>query len=190
MYEFIVNKENGVFHVIIAMPYGHRNDYDDFHKSIYPVKVIDNDYGKIIVACDATTILQQLVLTNLELFDKRQHIDFNYLKDVYVKKVDELLKKSKIYAQKPEYNIIVISEGKAYQIFSDNGYIKEDDRLISTLRVAALYNGTFPEEKEHGKPFLEKIFNLYKLAEKEDVFPALYINTKDYRPIILRRTKL
>ena len=187
MYSFALTKEEGVFHLLIEIPSVVRIDYDNYyHKSNLPLRVITTDFGKVIIACDTNAIYQQLILTNLQFFDRHSHIDYNYIDKVYSKRIDELLSSNKQCVEKYEYSILIIAEGKSYQLYSD-GYIKEDDRLISTMPVGTIYNGIFDLENKHGKDFLIKVFYLYEIANKDFAFPAVYINTKTFNPLIIRR---
>lgn len=189
-YSFALTKEGEIFHLLIEIPSVVRNDYDDrIHKSNLPVRVINTDFGKTIIACDTNAIYQQLILTNLHFFDKHSHIDYKYIDKVYAKKIDELLCSNKQCVEKNEYSILIISEGKAFQLYS-NGYIKEDSRLISTVSLGSIYNGLYNLEKKHDKDFLIKVFSLYEISNKDIAFPAVYINTKTYNPLVLRSKRL
>ena len=47
-------------------------------------RIVDNDFGKIIITARGQYRSNQIILTNTQLFDKKAHIDFAYLKDKYI----------------------------------------------------------------------------------------------------------
>jgi len=190
MPNFIVNKEDGIYHILFETSYGNRIPYDDkISPSDYPFRIINTDYGKTFIGVNANTLYLQKILTNLNLFPKKERIDYNYIRNVLSKKIEDLVKQVPLVAKSLEYWVIIIQEGRAYELFSD-GYIKEDDTLVSIEGLATHYEGNYPLYKEHGLGFLIKTFETYDLNYNDSLFPAVYINTKTFKPKVIGRKKV
>ncbi|MCQ2799938.1 MAG: hypothetical protein MJ228_04180 [Bacilli bacterium] len=189
MGRFILNKEDGVHQLLISTSFESVNEVDgDVHKSNLPFRVVKNKYGKILVACDSIPIYSQVILTNLSLFDKNEHIDFDYLNNIYYKKLDSLLGRIPFVPNRLGYVVVVVAEGKSYELFED-GAIKESDLLCSDASLAITYNGNCDLYDKHDKKFLVKTFEMCLAKDNERQMPLCYIDTKTFKLALIKGAK-
>lgn len=180
MAEAIVYKENDTIYVAQQLTYYSSLSYDLKVKNNLQLRVLNNKYGKIIVINCSSARQGQIIFANPSLFNKNEHINFKYLKDIFIPKAKKLIAKSNFNVFIEDTELFVISEGKIYRII-DFEYIEEITKGSSNSLYFDILISKENDVKVHDESFLLSI-----IAQKAGICGEKYaigyvtINTKDY----------
>ena len=151
-------------------------------------RIVDNDFGKIIITARGQYRSNQIILTNTQLFDKKAHIDFAYLKDKYIPALKEVMAKvNKPIVGKANDNmktsIYLIAENKAYMINDSYGLSDIDRFYTSSELLDSITNSYCDKEEDHGLEFLKKCLLARYNIVGNSLFPVTYINTNNFKQV-------
>lgn len=115
MPDYIAAKKNGAVHLGVSID----NSYllgteDELCESNYPFRVFETEFGKAIIVSNSSYIVNQLVLSRLDLFPKRRkHIDYDFVSSTYHGKIKKIIADDPLTGtEKQSMNILIVSEGK------------------------------------------------------------------------------
>ena len=181
MRSFILCKEDGYYNLLIECPISNMIAYDTgYHKSNYPLRIVKNNYGDIIVASPCSTIYTQIIMANTNLLSKNEHIDYDYLKDYYFPKICDIINNNNAVVPDQKVAIIVITKEQAYYFSVEKGVI-EEDLIASFNSIKGSYKAVLQLNKYKGEDLLVEAFQLCRKTRDILSFPAVFVSTKDYK---------
>lgn len=181
MTEAIVYKENDTIYIAQQLTNYSSLCYDLKEKNNLQMRIINNKYGKVIVINCCSARQGQILFANSNLFNKNEHIDFKYLRDIFIPKVKQLIAKSNYSGCPKCCSLFVISEGKIYQIV-DFEYMGEITKGASDSSDFDILIAKENSVDVHDERFLLSVMTQKKaIYGDNNIIGFITLNTKDYK---------
>lgn len=188
MPDYIAMKKNGIVHLGVSIDNNYLLDTgDELCESNYPFRVFETEFGEAIIVSNSSYIINQLVLSRTDLFPKRKkHIDYDFVSSTYYGKIKKIIADDPLTGtEKQSINILIVSEGKIFEINDD--LIREESLCCSYYKLfgaCLAIKDNLPEITE--KELICDTFQAYSSYQSVNCFPIVYINTSTFVPEIIR----
>ena len=157
-------------------------------KSSYPIRIVNNKFGKVIVLVSGYSRTLQILLANIEsLISKDKEIDYNYISKVFVNKFKDILKaqyldyeENDTGSAKTFLDIVIIFNKKMFIIHDDAIIECENQYYANTDFYTNLEEMLYKSESVHDESFILKMFDRVNKVCNYHKERILLINDKDY----------
>lgn len=178
MSDMLVVKNNDTIYLTSTIWYSTSIIYDDVNnQNNFPLRVINNKYGKVIIHVNSIARDGQIILAHSETILKKNNINRTFLRDIYLKEIIDILKKESNFSIH-KYIITIVFKNRIYILYDDGSVIEKEEYSNDGY----LYL-TYKENKSNDieKKLIDSLQRYNIINNNIERIYSISINSNDYK---------